>query len=273
MPIKYVFKGIIGFIILDLYFNLVPVQLANPYLQFITTLLFFPIAYVVSRWVGIAGLKGLGLFFHQGWKKNFCLSFMIGFSLWILMFGIQFLSGELVYINSKSMAEITMPILEIFVGYFVGSLINDLVVRGYVFGLLKGRMHIGWVFMVSIVLYALDDYWYAGFNLSNIIFSIILGLSLTLAFYKTGSIWADTGIHYGLNIAYGLFFGLVGNPESAIFSIRETAHHTFLTESLPYTIPAIMLIVVLWASKYYIVHNSGNSFNFDDHSFSQSNFQ
>lgn len=171
------------------------------------------------------------------------------------------------------MAEITVPILEIVVGYFVGSLINDLVVRGYVFGLLKGRMHIGWVFVISILLYAFDDYWYAGFSLSNIIFSIILGLSLTLAFYKTGSIWADTGIHYGLNIAYGLFFGLVGNPESAIFSIRETKHLTYLTDSLQYIIPAIMLIVVLYSLKYYKVNNSGNSSNFDAQSVSRTDVQ
>ncbi|MCM3729436.1 hypothetical protein M3226_28000 [Neobacillus cucumis] len=71
---KYILKGIIGFIILDLYFNLVPVQLGNSYLQFITILLFFPLAYLVSKWVGLGGLKGLGILYHQGWKKNFSLA-------------------------------------------------------------------------------------------------------------------------------------------------------------------------------------------------------
>lgn len=125
---KYILKGIIGFIILDLYFNLVPVQLGNPYLQFITTLLFFPLAYLVSKWVGLGGLKGLGILFHQGWKKNFSLSFIIGFSFWMLMFGIQFFTGDLVYDGAKGLGEILMPVLEVFVGYFVGSLINDIVV-------------------------------------------------------------------------------------------------------------------------------------------------
>ncbi|MCM3729437.1 CPBP family intramembrane metalloprotease [Neobacillus cucumis] len=149
-----------------------------------------------------------------------------------------------------------MPILEIFVGYFFGSLINDLIVRGYIFGLLKDKIHIGWVSVVSILIYALDDYWYAGFSLSNIIFSIILGLSLTLAFYKTGSIWADTGIHYGLNMAYGLLFGLVGNPESAIVSIKETGRHPYLSTNLQYTISAILFIFLFWLLKYYSINHN-----------------
>lgn len=144
-----------------------------------------------------------------------------------------------------------MPILMIMIGFFTGSLINDLIMRGYVINLLKNKLHIAWVFTISILLYALDDYWYAGFSLSNMIFSVILGLSLTYAFYKTGSIWANTGIHYGLNVAYGLFFGMVGSPESSIIIVKENINETMLSEVLYYLIPTIMFLLVLWVMKFY----------------------
>ncbi|MDR6122988.1 membrane protease YdiL (CAAX protease family) [Bacillus sp. SLBN-46] len=239
-----------------MYFNLIPVQLGNPYLQFGSTLLFFPLAFYISKWVGLDGLKGLGMVFHPGWKKNFFISFLIGFGFWMVMFGIQFYVGDLEFVGVHGPVNVIMPVVEVFVGYLVGSLINDLIVRGYVVNILKDKIHIVWVFIISILIYALDDYWYAGFSISNSIFSIILGLSLTLAYYKTGSIWADTGLHYGLNIAYGLFYGLVGNSGSALFIVKETGHETAFSNLLNYIIPALMFIFVLWALKYYSSSNT-----------------
>lgn len=244
-------KGIIGFIVLDLYFAIVTTQLGNPFLQFGAILLFFPLAYFIAKWVGLDGLTGMGLLFHHGWKKNFIYSFLIGFSFWIVWYSIEFQTGQLDYVGMKPPTELFMPILEIFVGFFVGSLINDLIVRGYVMNLLKGRIHIFWIFTISVLLYALDDYWFAGLSIQNMIFSIILGLSLTFAVYKTGSIWADTGIHYGLNIAYGLFYGLVGKAGGGIFIIKETGQDSSLSNLLPFIIPSIMFIFVLWVMKFY----------------------
>ena len=64
-------------------------------------------------------------------------------------------------------------------------------------------------------------------------------------------------MHYGLNIAYGLFFGLVGNTESAIIRVKESAQESLLTQSLYYIIPALMFIFVLWAIQFY--KNSSNT--------------
>jgi membrane protease YdiL (CAAX protease family) len=251
MKIKKFLLGLIGFVILDLYFNLVPSQFGNAILQFVFILVFFPIAFFIAKLVGLNGLKGMGLTFHLGWQKNFFLSFMIGFSFWMLMYGIQFLSGDLKFVGFNKNSELIMSILLITIGFFIGSLINDLVIRGYVINLLRDKIHISLVFTISILIYALDDFWYAGFSLSNIIFSMILGLSLTYVFYKTDSIWANTGIHFGLNLAYGLFFGLVGNTNSAIFIIEENSNQTSLASFTQYLVPALMFLFILWAIKFY----------------------
>jgi membrane protease YdiL (CAAX protease family) len=249
--IKLFWKAVIGFIVLDLYFAIVTTQLGNPFLQFAGTLAFFPLAYFIANWVGLDGLKGIGLFIHPGWKKNFFYSILIGFSFWMLWYGIEFQTGQLELVGIKQPSELFMPLIEVFVGFFVGSLINDVIVRGYVMNLLKGKIHLIWIITISILLYAFDDYWYAGLSIHNVVFSIILGLSLTFAVYKTGSIWADTGIHYGLNIAYGLFYGLVGKAGGGIFIIKETGKDSTLSSLLPFIIPGIMFIFVLWVLKFY----------------------
>ncbi len=220
-------------------------------MQFFGLLLFFPMAHYITKWVGLDGLKGIGLFFHRGWVKNLFMSIFIGFGFWMVWYGLEFWAGTMNFFGIKPPSELFMPVVEILIGFFMGSLINDLLIRGYVMNLLKGKLPIALVFAISILIYALDDYWYAGFSLSNILFSIILGLSLTLAFYKTGSIWANTGIHYGLNIAYGLFYGIAGKAGSGIFIIEETGKATALTNLLPFIVPGIMFIFVLWGLKFY----------------------
>jgi hypothetical protein len=55
----------------------------------------------------------------------------------------------------------------------------------------------------------------------NFAFSVVLGCSLTFAFLKTGAVWANTGIHFGLNMAFGLLYGLGGNVGGGVLSMRE----------------------------------------------------
>jgi membrane protease YdiL (CAAX protease family) len=250
MEIVTIVKGIIGFLILDLYFYSTA-KLANPIFAFAGLLLFFPIASFVSKWAGLGGLKGIGLFFHKGLGKNFFYSFLIGFLFWMLMFSLEFLSGDLQFAGFRKPLEMLVSFVMITAGFFVGSLINDLIIRGYLMNLFKGRMRIGLVFAISILIYSLDDIWNAGFSISNTVFSMILGLSLTLAYYKTGSIWADTGIHFGLNLAYGLLFGLAGNPATSVFVVKEIVHTSWFADFAYFFIPAFMFVFILWAIKYY----------------------
>lgn len=252
-------KATVGFLILDMYFVFVPTFFQNPFIQFGGLLAFFPLAFFIAKWVGLNGLKGMGLIFHRGWFMNFINSFLIGFCFWLLMFGIQLVSGDLQWNGLRNPTDLLMPILMIIVGFFFGSFINDLIIRGYVINLLKGKIHIRWVYTVSILIYALDDYWYGGFSLSNFIFSVILGLSLTYSFYKTGSIWANTGIHYGLNVAFGLFFGMVGSPGTSVFMVKEAANASLLSELLYYLIPSLMFITVLFIIRFYSQNNNGKN--------------
>lgn len=242
--------GIIGFIFLDLYFNLVPVKLSNSYLQLATILLFFPLAQIVGKIVGINGLAGMGIHFHKGWFQNFIISFFIGFTFWAIWDSYYFLIGDYQF-QGLNPSFLGMPLMEVVVGYFLGSLINDIMIRGYLIALLLRTLNIKWVLVISVLIYALEDFWYAGFSVSNIIFSIILGMSLTYAFYKTGSIWANTGIHFGSNMLYGLMSGQLGKANSSLFIINKVGKDTIFSQIVDYGIPTLMFLFLLWAIRFY----------------------
>ncbi|MCM3685311.1 CPBP family intramembrane glutamic endopeptidase [Mesobacillus subterraneus] len=138
-----------------------------------------------------------------------------------------------------------MTLIVVFVGFGLGSLINDIIVRGLVFNFFKDRVPLVKLMVIAILLYALDDIWLEGFSINNTIFSIVLGLSLTYAFYTTNSIWANTGIHVGLNVVYGLFYGVSGKVGDGVFlfDVNEKANG-FFSSYLSIIIACIMFLMV-----------------------------
>ncbi|GGA34561.1 hypothetical protein GCM10010917_19810 [Paenibacillus physcomitrellae] len=136
-------------------------------------------------------------------------------------------------IGSKSFTEMFLAFLMVILTFFVGSFLNDIIIRGYVFGHLKERIPLKLVFFISLILYSLDDSWNEGFSITNTLFSLILGLSLTYTIFKTDSIWVDTGIHWGLNVCYGIFNGTLGGSDGGII-ITKYEPQSMLLEIISY---------------------------------------
>lgn len=219
---KSILIFLIQFIILSLYFNLIPLVLhMNDVFRFLHIILFFPIAFYVAKVSYRGDLKSYGVVFYKGWERNSLIGFLIGSFFWAILFGSYIALGKIEILGIKSINESAFPMFAILFGFGTGSLINDMLTRGLVFHHFKNKFPVPIVFVISILLYAFDDVWYAGFSLQNTIFSIILGLSLTYVFYKTNSIWVNTGIHFGLNMVYGLFYGVSGHPGDEIFMFKE----------------------------------------------------
>ncbi|WP_161946696.1 CPBP family intramembrane glutamic endopeptidase [Ureibacillus xyleni] len=197
------------------------------------------------------GLTSYGVVFFKGSIRNLTYGFATGATFWVILFGMYFFLGKLEFLGVKSIEESIFTFLIILFGFSTGSLINDMITRGLVFYHFKDRIPIPAVFSIAILLYAFDDVWYAGFSLQNTIFSIVLGLSLTYAFYKTNSIWANTGIHFGLNTIYGLFYGVSGNIGDGILLIEEGTAPSVWVQWFSTILSAIMFIVVIMTIRFY----------------------
>ncbi|MFS0862371.1 CPBP family intramembrane glutamic endopeptidase [Fredinandcohnia sp. 179-A 10B2 NHS] len=242
------------FIILSLYFNLFPFILPmNDVFRFFHIILFFPIAYFVARVFSKGDIRIYGVVFYKGWGKNSLIGFIIGAFFWTILFGSYIALGKYEILGFKSINESVFPMFAVLFGFGTGSLINDMLTRGLVFHHFKDKLSVPTVFVISILLYAFDDVWYAGFSIQNTIFSIVLGLSLTYVFYKTNSIWVNTGIHFGLNVVYGLFYGVSGKPGDGIFMFKETSTDVWFGW-LSSLISIGILVAVLMTTRYYTVY-------------------
>lgn len=235
----------ITYVLLALYFYYLPVIFPmNDMIRFFHLLLFFPLAHFMAKWHHGKGLESYGLYFFKGWFKNLYTGFMIGCIAWSILFFLYFTSGRYTGIELIAETRSILIIFVIFVGYGLGSLINDMLVRGLVFSYFKSKLTFTQLFILSVILYSLDDCWNEGLSLQNMIFSIILGLSLTYSFYKSGSIWANTGIHMGLNVVYGLFFGVSGRIGDGIFTFSVSANPVMDTTWLSSMIALILFLFV-----------------------------
>lgn len=236
--------GILGFILLNLYFNVMTHFIGNTIIQLLGLLLFFPLAAFIARWNGLEGLYGLGLKKDNPSFRFFGVSFLIGFSCWALLYATYGAAGKFHLSGFKPVVEIAWVISQIAVGFFLGSLLNDLITRGYVMNMLKGKLPPFAVGTISVLIYAMDDFWNGDPTWVNFLFSVLLGCSLTYAFYKTGSIWASTGIHFGLNLAFGLLYGLSGGINDGIFVAEQGSMDPLLNNSILLSISALLFLPV-----------------------------
>lgn len=249
---KNLLKFLSLFILLSVYFNLLPIILSmSDVIRFVHILLFFPLAYLLAKQFHSRGLDMYGLVRFKGWGKNLLLGYITGFVVWAVLFSMYLYFGKLELQGLKDFNHSMLSLFVILFGFGAGSIINDMIVRGLVFYHFKNRVPILALFSLTLIIYAFDDIWYAGFNIPNTIFSLVLGLSLTYAFYKTNSIWANTGIHFGLNTVYGLFYGVSGKAGDGIFVVTQNQSIASWIGWISTLIAFLMFIVVLITIKFY----------------------
>lgn len=234
---------ILGFILLTAYFQGMNLWL-DGVAWVIFALLFFVFAHYICKISNLHGIQSLGYVFHKGWARNLLVGFLFGFGSWGVMYGSFFLLGRYELIGIASTEAIIWLVIQALVGMFLGSTINDAIVRGYFFAHLRNRISLTAIIFITAIVYAFDDIWFEGFSLFNSTFSILLGLSLAIAFAKTHSIWFTTGIHFGLNVMYCLMYGLPGTDGHGGIIIYEVVASGFLYNGIQLVMTLLLLIMV-----------------------------
>ncbi|MBS4174744.1 CPBP family intramembrane glutamic endopeptidase [Bacillus sp. FJAT-49736] len=256
----YYLKVLLGLILLDIYLNVFIAKTSNIVIQLLLVILFFPLLKIILKATKLNSFKSIGIVFHQKWKKNLIIGFSIGFTFWLIKYAIVYSFHGFEIVSVKNVTESLIAFFFVFFAFFIASFLNDIIIRGYIFGHLKKRMNGKWIFIISLFLYAVDDSWNEGFSLSNTLFSLAVGLSLTYAYYRTQSIWVDTGIHWGLNVCYGIFNGMIGSSDGGIFVTAFHPHPSIFIELISYFIPLLMfLFLYLLRGKLTVFTNSFNA--------------
>lgn len=237
-----------GFVLLDLYANLVPRWLgfAIPvWLAYVTG--FFVLFFLVSRFgLGVRNAAAVGLDRSGGWWRQLAVGFAIGFGIWALKNAVLAAMGKFDLVGWRGPA-FALPLLgQALVGMFLASAVNDLTIRGYGLAFCRRFGLMAWYVVLTSVVYALDDSWNEGIQLGNLVFSLILGVSLAYTVLKTGAIWMSIGIHWGGNVCYRVMSGFDGRGIARLEHVVEGARFEYASMAVTALMFPLVVLAVRW---------------------------
>ena len=218
-----------GFLLLELYVNLVPrwVGYAIPvWLAYVAG--FFVLLFVLCRYgLGLRRAGDIGVARARGWVRQLALGFAVGFGIWALKNFVFLRMGKFELLGWRD-AAYALPLLgQALVGMFLASAVNDLMIRGYGLAFCRRFGWMGAYVLGTSLVYALDDSWNEGIEFDNLVFSLVLGVSLAYTVVKTGAVWMSIGIHWGGNVCFRVMSGFDGNGIARLEHVVDGARFEY----------------------------------------------
>ncbi|WP_266202239.1 CPBP family intramembrane glutamic endopeptidase [Pontibacter kalidii] len=238
---------LLGFVLLSLYVNLLPhfFDAGNVPMWFAYWAGFFVLAYLVSRFLlQLQGLSSLGMERHRGWLQNLALGFLIGFGVYALKYFAFWRLGKFEVSGLMEPAYILPMLGQALLAMFFSSILNDITIRGYWFAFFRRRQLLAWYVFAATILYTLDDFWNAGLDPLNLVFSAILGAAFAYTVLKTGAIWMSLGLHWGGNMMYRVLYGFDGNGVWQLENVQEAPLYDYVS---------LAVTVLLLPAVYFIL--------------------
>jgi len=187
---------------LDVVINLIPAIVATVF---------------AARIVDNIPIQSLGIGFHGSWKLNLIAGFSIGGFLVILFVAGAKLFGAFqldwaTYTNPGRMV-LTLGIL------ILAAAFEELIFRGYPMQVLMNGMGPWPAMLVMSVLFGLLHAGNQNSSVLGVFNTIVAGLMLSLAYFKTRSLWFPYGLHLAWNVGTGMVVGfpLSGTGFSSIW--------------------------------------------------------
>jgi hypothetical protein len=247
-PFLAILAWLAGFVLLDLYANLVPrwVGFAIPvWLTYVAG--FFLLVLLVCRFgLGLREPAAIGLGRPVGWWRQLAAGFAVGFGIWALKNALLAAMGKFELAGWRDV-HFALPLLgQALVGMFFSSAVNDLMIRGYGlafcrrFGLMAGYV------LLTSAIYALDDAWNEGIELGNLAFSLILGISLAYTVLRTGALWMSIGIHWGGNVCFRVMSGFDGRGIARLEHVIEGARFEYASLAVTALMFPVVVLVLRW---------------------------
>ncbi len=190
---------------LDVVINLIPAIIATLF---------------AARIIENIPVEALGLGFHKNWSKNLFAGFSIGGFLLVLVVAGAKLFGEFrldwAPLINPGRVVLTLGIL------VVAAAFEELIFRGYPMQVLMKGMGPWPAMLVMSSLFGLLHAGNLNSSILGVFNTIVAGMMLSLAYFKTRSLWFPYGLHLAWNVGTGM---LVGFPLSGTgFASIWTAH-------------------------------------------------
>lgn len=218
-----------------------PQALGNPFLL----LLFPPLAWWGSRWLGFDGMRAWYLDAQPGWLRLLALGLVLAIMAKLATLTVGTYAGvyTFAWVDLQPGTALLGTLAFLAFSTFIASTAEDILTRGLV---LRAFPQLGqhWMFVVvSAGLYVLNHIYRLHEGPVEWFRLFCFGLAYAAALYRTRTLWAAVGLHWGWNLANGLLDTFarteVAQPALAPF-YSSTAHLVLLACAVIVMRPARM---------------------------------
>jgi membrane protease YdiL (CAAX protease family) len=199
---------VLSLIISWFYPALLPTSIEDPRALYLTAIAgFFPAVmalWIMARLVDRAPLSAFGVAVHERWFRDF----VVGIAVAAGMLGLT-LAGSFAFGDVRiQWGSASLPAFGLLLAVLaVAALNEELVFRGYPLQMLmKGIGPWGAILLISS-LFGVVHFRNPGATALSIVNTILAGVLLSLAYWKTRSLWLPWGIHLGWNAGLAIVLG------------------------------------------------------------------
>lgn len=183
-------------------------------------------SYIMTRFVNKKPFGAIGLLFHPDVFKEFGIGCLLGFLMMSGVFVVEFLSGfvQLEW-GGLSLLQCVGVVAWALVGFAVAAFLEEALFRGYFFQTL-----IQWVtFLPAALILAVAFAWSHLANPHATTFSLInvglAGVWLSIAYFKTRSLWLPFGLHLSWNFTQTTIYAFptsgISFPEDRLMNLTQ----------------------------------------------------
>jgi hypothetical protein len=166
-------------------------------------------------------VQALGVGFHKNWERNLVAGFSIGGFLVVLLVVGAKTVGELQLEWTTPQTDPGRLVLTLGI-LIVAAAFEELIFRGYPMQVLMKGMGPWPAMLIMSSLFGLLHAGNLNSSVLGVFNTIVAGMMLSLAYFKTRSLWFPYGLHLAWNVGTGM---LVGFPLSGTgFTSLWTAH-------------------------------------------------
>ncbi len=165
------------------------------------------VAWPLSRWLGWSGFGAYALGGDGGWRwlpGGLLLAVLAKFAaVWLgLRLGVYVADAQA---PAATLASLLPALPMLLLATFVPSLAEDILTRGYWYRAAGIRWRSGTLFvLVSATIFVLNHIYRLGNGPQEWLMLFAFGLPYATALWRSGSLWAAVGLHWGWNLGNGL---------------------------------------------------------------------
>jgi membrane protease YdiL (CAAX protease family) len=206
------------------------IQVLAPYLLPLAILSgLYTLAYTWAfmRLVDRKPLASLGLRLRAGWFGDFAKGGGLAILILAIIFAFSLVTGSIRVEGLTRPAPETTSVLGYLLGAIVGfffvGLYEEVMFRGYVLQRLAERAGMAPAIIVSSVIFAFLHVFNPGSDPFGIFNTIIIGVLLSVLYFRTRSLWMPVGFHFAWNFFLGYVYSLPvsGLPLHGLLEVTE----------------------------------------------------